>query len=425
MHAGIICKIGEISKHSNADSLYITKLFGTQIIIKDDVKEGDIGIYFNSDLQLSQEFCNANKLLRKAHGGYVDDSKRNVRALKLRGEISDGLWLKLSSLSSFGDVSTLKVGQHISEFNGTQIACKYVPVQKEERIRTNTPKQKGSNSSMKIKYPTFVEHRDTMQYDYNKHRLQVGDMVEITLKMHGTSNRTCHSLKKTTKTNFFRRLLKLPIIEKMSWDYVSGTRRVVLKSNGEDSFYKDTFRKNWHDFFVGKLHKGETVFSEIVGFLDSGKPIMPSADNKKVNDKSFVKQFGDKTIYSYGCQENENDMYVYRMTLTNEDGHCIEYSPEQMRQRCEQIGVKTVPVLWSGVITDLDEFDRLVTELSDGVDPVGKTHIREGIIIRKLNSPTIEVLKKKGQTFKILENLVKDSGILDMEEAESLETQEF
>ena len=425
MHAGIICKIGEISKHSNADSLYITKLFGTQIIIKDDVKEGDIGIYFNSDLQLSQEFCNANKLLRKAHGGYIDDSKRNVRALKLRGEISDGLWLKLSSLSSFGDVSTLKVGQHISEFNGTQIACKYVPVQKEERIRTNTPKQKGSNSSIKVKYPLFVEHIDTLQYDYNKHRLQVGDMVEITLKMHGTSNRTCHSLKKTMKTNFFRRLLKLPIIEKMSWDYVSGTRRVVLKSNGEDSFYKDTFRKNWHDFFVGKLHKGETVFSEIVGFLDSGKPIMPSADNKKVNDKSFVKQFGDKTIYSYGCQENENDMYVYRMTLTNEDGHCIEYSLEQMRQRCEQIGVKTVPVLWSGVITDLDEFDRLVTELSDGVDPVGKTHIREGIIIRKLNSPTIEVLKKKGQTFKILENLVKDSGILDMEEAESLETQEF
>ena len=46
------------------------------------------------------------------------------------------------------------------------------------------------------------------------------------------------------------------------------------------------------------------------------------------------------------------------------------------------------------------------------------------IIIRKLNSPTIEVLKKKGQTFKILENLVKDSGVLDMEEAESLETQE-
>ena len=38
------------------------------------------------------------------------------------------------------------------------------------------------------------------------------------------------------------------------------------------------------------------------------------------------------------------------MTMTNEDGHIVEYSPDYMRYRCEQMGVKTVPVLWKGYI---------------------------------------------------------------------------
>ena len=38
------------------------------------------------------------------------------------------------------------------------------------------------------------------------------------------------------------------------------------------------------------------------------------------------------------------DIYVYRMTMTNEDGFVVEYTPDFMRYRCEQMGVKTVPV---------------------------------------------------------------------------------
>ena len=41
-------------------------------------------------------------------------------------------------------------------------------------------------------------------------------------------------------------------------------------------------------------------------------------------------------------------MYVYRMTMTNEDGDIVEYTPDQVRYRCEQIRVKCVPVFWAG-----------------------------------------------------------------------------
>ena len=38
------------------------------------------------------------------------------------------------------------------------------------------------------------------------------------------------------------------------------------------------------------------------------------------------------------------EVYVYRMTMSNDDGDVVEMSPEQMRLRCDQMGVKYVPV---------------------------------------------------------------------------------
>ena len=52
--------------------------------------------------------------------------------------------INLCPLEAFGDTSKLQVGQHVSEFNGKQITCKYIPIQNELRINTSTKKQKGS-----------------------------------------------------------------------------------------------------------------------------------------------------------------------------------------------------------------------------------------------------------------------------------------
>ena len=90
---------------------------------------------------------------------------------------------------------------------------------------------------------------------------------------------------------------------------------------------------------------------------------MASADNRKLKDKEFVKKYGKETVFSYGCDPDgvtgtdipdgvkpKSDLYVYRMTMTNEDADVVEYSPDFVRYRCEQMGVKTVPVLWKGVV---------------------------------------------------------------------------
>ena len=76
---------------------------------------------------------------------------------------------------------------------------------------------------------------------------------------------------------------------------------------------------------------------------------MAKGKNEKVG-KDFVKQYGKETVFSYGCEPGTSDIYVYRMTMTNEDGDVVEYSPDFMRYRCEQMGVKCVPVFAKATI---------------------------------------------------------------------------
>lgn len=207
-------------------------------------------------------------------GGYMDPVKRNVKAIRLRGERSDGLFMPLSSLKDFCNVEDLKVGDRITTLNGYVICEKYIP-------RTNRPRRNAQNTKKKTKtilFPLFKEHADTEQLDYNWGEIRKGDLCILTLKMHGTSQRTAYLPKENTG---LRKLLRLP----KKYDIVTGTRRVVLENIDNSTtggYYKDDgFRKQWHDFFKGKLIKGEEVFYEVVGYTEKDKPIMGDGNNKK------------------------------------------------------------------------------------------------------------------------------------------------
>lgn len=461
-HCGYVIKVDNLTKHPNADRLQLLHIFGTTTTVGLDVAVGDMGIYFPTDLQLSIEYCVANHLCRKnpldgtADSGYMDGDKRNVTAIKLRGERSDGIYVPLSSLETFGDISKLKVGDTIDNFNGHLICEKYIP---KSNKRTGRPTDGNKTRQKKdLIAPLFMEHADTSQLAYNLGAFKPGDEIEITLKMHGTSQRTAYvpvlkGYKRTFWDWLFRRQGK-PIYE---YGYVSGTRRTIL-NDYEGGFYgSNAFRKQHADQFEGKLWKGETVYYEVVGFTDTGAPIMGDCQNKKLNDKDFVKQYGDITRFSYGCEpivsidcdDLQSDLYVYRMTMTNEDGDVVEYTPDFMRYRCEQMGVKTVPIFWKGIIPEEEEiytgivveddyggYDE-VTELVDvnagewiqnkaelfydGPDPIGKSHVREGVVVRIINRPKFTAYKHKNFSFKCLEGIVKaDAEAPDMEEAEEV-----
>ncbi len=438
-HVGYIVKIEHLRPHTNADRLQIATIFGNDVIVDLNVTIGDIGVYFPSDLQLSKEFCEINDLVRRKDengnpcGGYLDPDKRNIRPIKLRGEKSDGLYLPIKCLEY--TQGRLKIGDRIDVVNGHKICCKYIPVIKNK----TSSKTKKSNKVRKYTAPVaplFIEHADTEQLNYNLNAFKAGDQIEITLKMHGVSNRVAYVpvLKKFKRTLFDRILGRegKPIYE---YDYISGTRRTVLNSFDGDFYGSNAFRKQFEDRLRGKLYKGEEVYFEIVGFTDAGTPIMPIGDNNKVG-KDFVKQYGEKTVFSYGCAPDDknlpqSEMYVYRMTMTNEDGAVIEYSPDFMRYRCEQMGVKCVPVFAKATIdcegvhiyapdnelygfvheTDnVGDTVKLVAEkYYDGPDPIGKTHVREGVVVRIINRPKFCAYKHKNFNFKMLSGIIVEN----------------
>ena len=456
-HCGYIVKVEQLRKHSNADRLQVATFFGNDTCVSLDVKVGDIGIYFPTDLQLSEEFCAANNLVRKKDdagnniGGYMDPDKRNVTTIKLRGEKSDGLYLPISCFDYLGEaVSPFKIGDSISVIDGHEICCKYIP-----KRQVSSSERKDKTRVRKVVAPVaplFVEHVDTEQLAYNLDAFKYGQLIEITLKMHGTSQRTGYlpvlkGYKKTILDRIFRRE-GTPIYD---WGYVTGTRRTIINGSYTDGYYKDPFREPHAKFFEGKLHKGEEVYYEVVGFQTSGAPIMASVDNKKTGDKEFIKQYGPVTTFSYGCSPEgkktvwgnddvgqfsididvpQSDFYVYRMTMTNEDGDVVEYTPDFMRYRCEQMGCKYVPVLWHGYLSGdgtipPGEHVRAIAEsYYDGPDPIGKTHVREGVVVRIVDKPKFTAYKHKNFYFKALEGLVKATADApDMEEAQEVDAE--
>jgi hypothetical protein len=73
-----------------------------------------------------------------------------------------------------------------------------------------------------------------------------------------------------------------------------------------------------------------------------------------------------------------------------------------------------------GVFTSAGDFVLKEAEcFYDGPDPIGKTHVREGVVVRILNRPTFTAYKHKNFSFKVLEGIIKDTAEApDMEEAQ-------
>lgn len=422
-YCAYITTLKEIRKHGNADRLQIATVFGNDVVVGLDLNVGDTVVYFPTDGKLGLEFAKENGLLRKdEHGnpstGYLDYDKRHVSTIRLRGEKSDGLVLSVNSLSKFTKVENLKEGDTITTLNGVLICEKYIPKGKKSNPNPNAGKKKIKETES---FPFFAEHIDTSQLAYNTGNFKEGDLCYITLKLHGTSQRTANTLKKY-KTKFQQVVNKVGIKtkDKKVWEHVTGTRRVTLKDYTGGFYGGNAFRKHWHEFFIGKLQKGEEVYLEVVGYTGEDSLIMPECDNKKTKDKEFVKKYGDKTRFTYGCGNGESDIYVYRMTMTNEDGHTVEYPTELVQLRCEQMGAKFVPVLDKFIYTTHDDLMERVRKHESGDDPIGKTHIREGVIVRIDNREKFTALKQKNFEFKVLESIIKVDDVLDIEEAESL-----
>lgn len=414
----LVTKLNNLHKDPNSDNLWLADCFNEGIIVGPNMKENELVLYLPTDGEIERWFGDAFTLYRKnldgtPQGGYLENSS-HVRAIKLRGNESSGIVISLERIYEVFGNQHWKNGDKVNTINGKEFCRKYIPKRK---TPSTTPKTsyKGRKAEG-ITYPEFAMHTDTEQLAYNLDKFRPGDELNMTLKMHGTSQRSMNTFAELPN-GFFRRLFHMK--KRLKQAYVLGTRRCVVTENSQGYYGNDLFRMSHHEKIRPFVDSSMEVFYEVVGYYGNGETdtIMPIADNKKINDKSFVKKYGPRTVFSYGCEPGQSEIYVYR--ITSENG-AREWTPDEITEWCKKAGVKRVPVIENFKFTTVEDLQNRINKyFEDLTDPIGLTHIKEGVVIRIVNRRTFTAYKSKTYEFKVLEGIVKEqANAPDMEEAE-------
>jgi hypothetical protein len=198
----IVTRLCAVRPHPNADRLKLATVLGAQVIVGLDAKDGDLVVYFDSNLQLSPEYLYFNNLYAKselnkdgAQKGYFGNNGR-VKAQKFRGEISNGLAMPLSSLIFPGAIQhyddlDLQEGDEFTHINGVKICEKYI-------IPEVHPTDRSKKQILRLLTDMFHLHWDTKQLMRKKERIAPG-IIYIEEKIHGTSGRVANVLCNTGK----------------------------------------------------------------------------------------------------------------------------------------------------------------------------------------------------------------------------------
>ncbi len=225
----IVVKITNLVKAPNSDNLMLASFDGTQVVVGKDSYLGQIGLFFNCDGILNDEFCRANDLYPRFEngirvgGGFFTEGKPRIRAQKFRGNKSDGYFCPIEYLNYTGyNLSKLKIGDKFNELNGKIIAEKYV-----NQATLKAMKQNRGNQQPKSKM--FLKHFETAQLRFYIDKIPVGSKLIISEKVHGTSHRVGNCLEQLNLGFFKRNINKIvPIFSTERWNFLSGTRNVIL-----------------------------------------------------------------------------------------------------------------------------------------------------------------------------------------------------
>ena len=130
-YACSVIKIEHLYPIEGADKIQGCLVNGNDVVVSKNVKIGDIMLYFVSGTKLNVDYCKYNDLLTDAEmnrnkvKGYISHKQFRVKAIKLKGIISDGILMPLESLNMGIDLEMwgkdyereLKVGDEFNIIN--------------------------------------------------------------------------------------------------------------------------------------------------------------------------------------------------------------------------------------------------------------------------------------------------------------------
>lgn len=429
-YVGTIIKIDNLLPIEGADRIQYTTIQGNNVIISKDIQIGDEMIYYVSGSRLDNKYCRANNLYSNkeynsdinAKTGYLGHKQSRVKAIQLRGIISNGFILPVSSLMSMigEDFNKLKVGDTFNRINGELICEKYVvPVQKSTNNKSNNIKQyKNIN---RLIDGQFQFHNKTGHLTKNIHVIAPDDIIGVHYKKHGTS--VCiANIPVFKKLNWFYKLLKKVGINVVDTEYdiIYSSRSVIKNQYLSNKKHKHFYGEDIWGIVaeeVGKLiPKNWTLYGEILGYTPYGSPIQKG--------------------YDYGCQVGEHKFYVYKISVNNPDGNVIYLTDNQIAEYCKSVGLLyNDTLLFYGRACNLYD-DYLITQGIKTLEEWQNEFISklksmyeganckmcnnkvpsEGIVLRVESLYNYEAYKLKTESFVLRESNMQDKEEIDIED---------
>lgn len=397
----VVTKLTNVRKHINADRLQIATVCGDTVIVGLDAREGDIVIYFDSNLSISLDFLKENNLFSTKErnkdttkGGFFDKSGR-VKPTNLRGERSYGFTTSLETIAKFVgvDVSEFKVDMEFVEINKINICKKYIKTQEK------TPGMSGSHKT-KLGSIMFKEHWDTKKFKKSVKLIPEGRLIYIEEKEHGTSQRSGFVICKRDTNWLEKALVKFGVkIKDSYWRLLNGTRRTNITRLTEPTI--ETVRDVVFNKIKDNIKKGEQLYYELSGYDTSGAWIQKN--------------------FPYGCEEGKHRDTLYRVTINSIDGDVYDMSREYVYRRAEDLGMNK-PHLFEKYYFDgdVDKLINVVDSYTDGRSMINDDTLREGVVVWYENfEGKWTCLKNKSFDFLNFESKAKDKDdYVDMEEME-------
>lgn len=445
-----VVRIGEVKPIPKSDFLGVVEIHpGMPIVVrKDEVKEGDVMFYVDMECQLNKEFLSSNNQFEDSslnadpnQKGYINKYGR-IRMVKLRGQESMGYLFGQEAMDKYFDAKgwdlRYDINQHIGEVfdtvYGELFVKAYVPPVRHEQ----GPVDKAKRRNKKIKRfdriipGEFSFHYDTDQLEKTIQRISPNDVVDISVKLHGTSAIFAH-IPVRRQLSIFEKIKKFFgwIVPLTEYAHIYSSRSVIknqyINREVTPGYYGEDLWGYWDELIRDYIPKDMTIYGEIVGFTPNGSYIQKGFD--------------------YGCPLMTSKLMIYRISTTNQ-GQTYEWNVEEVKQWTENLiqvlknagncdlaaRIHPIDTLWHGTLHDLfpeipvDQHwhAEVIHALANKKEwymemnePLCQNKVpREGIVLRKFNDPLKEAFKLKTIRFKGKEAELMDAGEIDSEMTE-------
>lgn len=422
-YACSVVEIKDLFPIEGSDFLLRTVVNGNNVVVPKTTEVDSKMLYFVSGTKLSAEYCHKNNLYDKAEEnynttkkGFVSFRQKRIKAVKLRGVISDGMLMPLDSLLLFlepSSINSLKVGDEFTEINGNTLCEKYIVPVKESGASNKKGKQPVKIS--RLVDNQFYLHNDTDNLRKNTDKIKPNTIIGVHYKKHGTSIVIGNVQVKRQLSWLEKIAQKVNIkVDDTKYDIIYSSRKVIKNAylnptQGEGFYGEDIWGVVAKE--VGHLiPKNWTLYGEVLGYTQSGSAIQGK--------------------YDYGCQVGEHKFYVYKISVVNTDGNVIFLTDKQIEEYCGKVGLLYKDTfIYYGKAKDLYSELSLENHWSENfISSLEKNYNEkscymcankvpeEGIVIRVERLEQYEAYKLKSKKFLLMESEEQEKEVSNIED---------